>query len=304
MQGLLVYAGSPFLIMKHAFLFLSLMLGAHSFAEVHMTRVDPSLFIHQPKTDFNQISAQDEQLKMHLVQELFNLNLLDHVGTKAYSTDAIFGDYYSRQKHNFWIIDLNSDSVPEIVFSGYSSPDDDREFLEIYSLKKGKGKRIYREVGHLLAYKINPNTNEVLLYHHQYPCCANASHNLNRLRLINGQLQMNKMFFIGKETDLVMPFFPAKSVFGSKYKTAKSGFKLNWSPATVSSNAWKGRTNSNQIATFDSLTVYVELAKKKDWRFVLVKNAPKAEVGNRVINTSNFTATYIYGWARKEDLNN
>ena len=70
------------------------------------------------------------------------------------------------------MIDLNADAIPEIVFSGYSDPSDDREFMEVYSINNGKGERIYREIGHLLAYKSNPNTNEVLLYHHQYPCCG------------------------------------------------------------------------------------------------------------------------------------
>jgi len=296
--------GKSFFIMKHILVVLLLLLCTEVSASVHMTRVDPALFIHQPKTDFTQISIQDEQLKRKLVEDLFNLNLLDHVGTKAYSTDATFPNYYANQKRNFWVIDLNADAIPEIVFSGYSDPSDDREFMEVYSINNGKGERIYREIGHLLAYKSNPNTNEVLLYHHQYPCCANASHNLNRLRLIKGKIKLNKMYFLGKETGLVGPFFPLTSVFTSKYKTAKRSFKLNWSPASVNENAWEGRTNSNQIAIFDSLSIYVELARQKNWRFILVKNPPKAENGNRVINTSNFTSTYIFGWARKEDLNN
>lgn len=293
-----------FLIMKKAILFFLLISGSAVFAEVHMTRVDPALFIHQPQTDFNAVSVQDEALKKNLIEQLFNADLLDHFGTHAYSTDAKFDVYYKSQQMNFWLMDLNADGTPEIVFSGKSDPSDEREFFEIYTLKSGAGKRLCREIGHLLAYKTNPNTNEVLLYHHQYPCCANASHNINRLRLINGKLQQLRYYFIAQEKNLLGSFFPGKSNFETKHKIAKKGFELNWSPEVITENAWRGRTDSNRIAKFDSLTVYVELARKKGWSYILVKNAPVAETGNRVINTGNFTETYIFGWTKREDLNN
>ena len=289
--------------MRNSILCLCLFIGLGVHAEVHMTRINPALVIHNPETDFDQISVQDEKVKRGMVEKLFNADLLDHFGTKAYAVDADFSTYYTKQKDHFWLIDMNADSVPEIVFSGYTDPTDDREYFEVYLWNDGSGKRLCREVGHLLAYKVNSNTNEVLLYHHQYPCCSNASHNLNRLRLIKGKLQQLRSYFLGKEKDMVGPFLPKSSTFTGKYKTSKNAFKLNWSPAIVRTNAWIGRSNSNQIAGFDRLTVYVELAREKDWRFILVKNAPVPENGNRVINTSNFTSTYIYGWVREKDLN-
>jgi len=289
--------------MKNSILFLFLVISSAALAAVHVTRVNPALFIHEPKTDFNSISLQDDQLKRKVLEQLFNAELLDHFGTRAYALNADFEAYFTSQKDNFWLIDLNADSNPEIVFSGKSDPTDEREFFEIYTLKNGSDKRLCREIGHLLAYKTNPNTNEVLLYHHQYPCCANASHNINRIRLVNGKLQQLRYYFIAQDIDLKGSFFPERSSFESKHKVAKNAFTLNWSPDVITTDAWRGRTNSNQIAKFDSSSVYVELGRKKGWSYVLVKNAPVSEPGNRVINTSNFSETYIFGWVKREDLN-
>ena len=289
--------------MKNSIVFFFLAISSSVFATVHVTRVNPALFIHKPQTDFNSVSVQDDVLKRRLIEQLFNADLLDHFGTRAYATDAVFQTYFENQKANFWLMDLDADSSPEIIFSGKSDPTDEREFFEIYTLKNGSGKRLCREIGHLLAYKINPNTKEILLYHHQYPCCANASHNINRMRLVNGKIQQLKYYFIAQETDLKGSFFPESSNFDSKHEIAKSDFVMNWSPEVISEGAWTGRTNSNRIAKFDRLSIYVELARKGGWSYVLLKTAPVDEPGNRVINTSNFSETSIFGWVKRADLN-
>lgn len=290
--------------MKKLIFCLTLACANFVFAEVHMTRVDASLFINKPETDFSKISFVDMELKQKAVQALFDADLLDHFGTKAYDPEAKFESYYAKQKGNFWLIDLNNDKTPEIVFSGIADPSDDREFFEIYVSVKGKYKRLIREIGHLLAYKTHPNTNEILLYHHQYPCCANASHNINRFRLVDNEFQQVRYYFIAKETDLVKPFFPEFSKFNKKSKSSKGGFSLYWSPAVVNTNAWKGRSQINRIAKYDKKSVLYVLAEQKGWLYVLVKSPPQQEQGNMVINTSNFKETGIFGWVEKKDLNN
>lgn len=263
-----------------------------------MPRVEPSLFIHQPRTDFESIQYKDESLKKQLMKELFDADLVDHFGSHAYDLNAKFEAYYERYKNNFYCFDLDRDSIPEIVFSGIFAPEDDREIMEIYSRQRGKLKNVFKQIGHLLAFKIHPNTNEILLYHHQYPCCDNASHNLNRLRFIQGNVKQLKQFFIGKESDLVQPFFPDKSVFTGENYLAKKEIELRWSPAEVEVNAWKGRTPSNQIARYGAGSVYSILGKKGRWKFVLIKAVPLADKKNRVINPDNFTETFVFGWIK------
>lgn len=286
---------------KIVFLSFALTLHLFAFSETHMTRVDPALFIHQPRTDFAAVCTDNPELKRKMVEELFNEDKIDHYGTKAYDPKSVFETYYAKQSNNYYLIDLNADSIPELIFSGFADPADDREYMEVYYSHQGSLKRLYHQVGHLLAFKVHPNTGEILVYHHQYPCCANASHNLNRLRLIDGELQQLRYYFIGKETDLVGPFFPKVSKFDGKFRQSKNGFELRWSPAEVTSKAWTNRSETNSIAKFDSTTVYTVLAKEKGWVFVLVKAAPMSDKKNRVINPDNFSATWIFGWIRKDE---
>lgn len=272
---------------------------ANADASVSMTRVDPRIFIHDPQTDFDAISTTNEALKMKMVEYLFEQDMLDHLGTKAYDSNADFTKYYKQFGPLYRLVDLNRDAIPELLFNGYVAADDDKEYLEIYISEKGTVQRVFREVGHLLAYKIHPNTREVLLFHHQYPCCENASHNLNRLRLVGTKIVELKRYFLGRDHGMVGPFFPKKSVFTGVNKRFKEKTVVYWSPAVVTANAWPGRTAENKVATYDSASVYVVLAREKKWQFVLVKNAPLME-RSRVINPANFTNMWIYGWIRED----
>lgn len=268
-------------------------------ASVTMTRVDPTLFIANPETDLDKVTVTNEALKRSMVKYLFDADLLDHVGTKAYDTQAVFDTYYTQFSALYRLIDLNSDGLPELIFNGFVSSDDDKEYLEIYGTKKGVVTRLFKEIGHVLAYKIQPNTKEVLLYHHQYPCCENASHNLNRLRLIGNELQLQKRYFIGRDSGMVGPFFPKKVQFTSENKRFSKTTKLYWSPAIVTTDAWPRRSQTNVIASYAASSVYTVLAQTKSWSFVLVKSAPMI-TPNNVINPANFLQTWIYGWVVKE----
>lgn len=285
--------------MNKLLLVLSVFITTYVGAEVEMTRVDPRLFIFQPKTNFDSITLSNEALKSKMIEYLFVNDLIDHQGTKAYNPGAQFVSYYKQYKDLYKLMDLNRDGIPELLFNGYVSETDDREHVEIWGSKNGAVYRIYRDIGHLLAYKIHPNTHEILLYHHQYPCCVNASHNLNRLRLIGEKMQLVKRYFLGRDKDMVGPFFPKKSLFTGKFRALKKKTPVYWSPAIVEKHAWKQRSASNRIAHYDSLTVYTILASEKKWQFVLMKGAPTEEK-NLVINPKNFKDTWIYCWIREE----
>lgn len=262
-----------------------------------MTRVNPSIFIHQPLVDFETITVNDESLKEQWVRRLFNEDIINHEGSKAYNSEAKFETYWILYKMNYRLIDINKDGVNELIFNGLISKEDDRERLEIYTIESTKIKRIYDEIGHLLAYKIHPNTKEILLFHHQYPCCVNASHNLNRLRLIDGKFQAVKRYFVGRDTDMKGDFFPKESNFRETFKKTDKITELRWSPEIIEHDAWKNRTQTNLIARYDKDALYTILAKKGKWRFVVVHAVPKDEA-NQVINPANFKEVWIYGWMR------
>lgn len=268
-----------------------------AFGYVEMTRVEAKIFIANPEIDFTKIQIRNEALKAKMVEFLFNNDLIDHVGTKAYDTEALFVNYYKQFGPLYQLIDLNNDKIPELIFNGYSSEEKEKEQLQIFTTIKGEPVSIYNEIGHLLAYKIHPNTKEILLYHHQYPCCENASHNLNRLRLVDSKLVLIKRYFIGRDRGMLGRFFPDKSTFSGKFYYTKSKTCLRWSPEEIDKGAWPRRSEKNIIANYPDSTNYSVLAEKGKWRFVIMHGTPVLEE-NRVINPANFSNTWIYGWIK------
>lgn len=273
------------------------LLGFPLFGSITMSRIDPKLVISNPSIQFDSISLKDEVKLKNAVQFLFEEMLLDHIGSKAYDSKAKFETYFQVFGSNYRLIDLNNDGIPELIFNGFIDIDQENEMLEIYSMKSGVWTETFKGKGNLLAYKIHPNTNEVLLFLHQYPCCNNGSHNLDRLRLIKGKIQVVKKFFIGRDQGMVGPFFPSSTVFEKKYKTLKKNTVLRWSPSKVESNAWSGRTPENIITIYPKGTKYKVLGASKKWLFVLMKGAPE-EGPNVVINPLNFKETWIFGWIK------
>lgn len=274
-------------------------LPAFTFASVDMTRVNAALFIHEPQTDLSAVETKDEALKEKWVRSLFDADKLNHELSKAYATDADFGTYYKTFAARYRLIDLNRDGQPELLFEGMVSTEDDREHVEIYRSEKGSLKKIYDELGHILAYKIQPNTQEVLLFHHQYPCCLNASHNLNRLRLVNGELQAVKRYFLGRNAgDMRGKFFPDAVKFTGKYRETTKTVELRWSGSIIKKDAWVRRAPENVIARYEKGSVYTILGEENGWHFVLMHAAPIQET-SVVVNTANLKETAVYGWIRK-----
>ncbi|WP_341900949.1 hypothetical protein [Fluviicola taffensis] len=277
---------------------LFLGVSMRAFGYVEMTRVDPKIFIASPETDFLKIQVKNETLKAKMVAFLFDNDLIDHIGTKAYDPSALFVNYYQQFGSLYQLIDLNNDRIPELIFNGYPGEEKEKEQLQIFTTIKGELVSVYNEIGHLLAYKIHPNTKEVLLYHHQYPCCENASHNLNRLRLVNNKITFVKRYFLGRDTGMLGKFFPEKSTFSGTFFATKSKTALHWSPEEINQAAWPKRSETNIIANYPDSTAYSVLAEKGKWRFVIMHGTPVAEA-NRVINPSNFSGIWIYGWIKK-----
>lgn len=284
--------------MKHILLTLVLF-PVIAFASVDMTRVDAALFIHEPQTDLSAIETKDAALKEKWVRLLFDGDKLNHELSKAYDTEAHFEAYYKVFGARYRLIDLNRDGQPELLFEGFVAAADDREHVEIYRFEKGALKKIYDELGHILAYKIQPNTQEVLLFHHQYPCCLNASHNLNRLRLIAGGLQMVKRYFLGRNAgDMRGKFFPDEVKFTGKYRETHKTVELRWSGSVIEKDAWVRRAPENIIARYEKGSVYTILGEENGWYFVLMHAEPIQEQ-SVVVNTANLKEMAVYGWIRR-----
>lgn len=289
-----------FYTMKQLLLFLLIAPSAFS-AEIVMPRVDPELFIHHPQTDLDLISVKNEALKVKMVRALFDNDQLDHMDTKAFDPAARFEPYYAKFGRFYRLSDLDNDNTPELIFNSVISEEDDREFLEIYRYEKTRIVNLYKEIGHVLAYKIQPNTGEILLFHHGYPCCANASHNLNRLRLVGGKIRMLKRYFLARERDMKGKFFPDSIRVNKRYNTSYKRLELRWSGEVISKDAWYRRNPDNVIAHYEAPVVYKVLAEEDGWYFVLVNAAPLKEP-SYVINADNLKETWVYGWVDKRKV--
>ncbi|TSJ38994.1 hypothetical protein [Fluviicola chungangensis] len=285
--------------MKSKLIVLFLGFSAWSFGYVEMTRVDAKIFIANPETDFTKIQVKNEALKVKMITFLFDNDMIDHIGTKAYDPTALFVNYYKQFGPLYQLIDLNNDQIPELIFNGYCTEEREKEQLQIFTTIKGELVPVYNKIGHLLAYKIHPNTKEILLYHHQYPCCENASHNLNRLRLIDNRMTLVMRYFVGRDRGMKGHFFPEKSVFSGKFYHTKAKTSLYWSPEVIDQGAWPRRTEKNIIAHYPDSTIYSVLAEKGKWSFVVMHGAPVVEE-NKVINPANFSTTWIYGWIKND----
>lgn len=256
------------------------------------------MFIPQAKTDIERFATIDPKLKEKWVKLLFDLDVVDHYLSKAYNVDAQFDTYYQVFEKNYFLVDMNHDKVPELIFSGRATQEVESEQLAIYAIHENKPTQLFLESGHFFAYLEQPNTKEILVYHHQYPCCENASHNINRLRLVAGKIQKLKRYFVGRDLPMKGSFFPRSSTNTLAFHYTKNDkMPLRWSPEVITENAWKGRSQANVIANYPASSTYKVMSKHGKWLFVLMQNAPMIEE-NRVINPANFNDTWIYGWLK------
>jgi uncharacterized protein YozE (UPF0346 family) len=266
-------------------------------AQVNPSLVDipHEVFVNDGKTNFKNILFQDETIEQK-VKTLHSYNELTH--DLAIRTNN-FDEYWKRYKNQWYLIKFNADQTPLLLFKGIKNTGDEREYIEIYDVDKKRNQRaLYSAVGQLLAYKIHPLTNEVVLYSHKYPCCKSASHNIYRIRRLEDGLKINDRFFVGRDSgDMVGPFFPNKANFSEEYSKLSERTELRWSPAIVNDNAFEERAETNMIINYNEGALYKLLYEKDNWQFVVLFNGI-AEEQSKVLNYTNFKNKGVYGWMK------
>jgi hypothetical protein len=268
-----------------------------------MPRVSAKLFVNKADTNFSAVFKKDDLEIEKKVKRIFDADRLNHEMSKAYDVDASFDVYWKIYKQFWHSIDLNVDGKNELVFSTYQKKIEANELFEIYTLDNGEYKSIYQESGHILCFKIQPNTKEIVLFHHKYPCCSSGSHNINMIRLINGKIVLRKKYFVGFDVNVQGDFFPKKSNYSAKYHYLNEVKKLRWSNLAVTKNA-SAFSQNNIVAEFDVKTPYKVLFKSKKWTYVVMYGVPlKKREGVGFLNFENFKDVHVYGWIyNKEEL--
>ena len=266
-----------------------------SFSKVDMPRVSAAIFVNGGLTDFSILfKSTDSELKTK-VQVLFDEDCLDHPFSKAYDENATFQNYWQSNEKLWHSLDINKDGVNELIFQSELNSNES-ESIEIYSLKSKKYKLIFGDSGHLLAYKIHPNTKEIILFHHKYPCCSASSHNINMVRLVGGEIILRKKYFVARKEGMKGDFFPQKVRYTPKYYALNRNTVVRWSPEIIDKKA-SDAFSSNSIATYPTGVQYRVLAEEKGWKYVLLCGIPlKKEAGKGIISAENFTDTHVFAW--------
>ena len=289
--------------MKKISLFLLFAISISSYqAQVNpnLVSIPHEVFVNDGKSDFDKILSQDTSIE-EKVKILHSLNELSHDLTVQTNS---FDEYWEQYKSQWFYVSFNKNKSPFLLFKGLKNDTDEREYVEIFDLEKERNFRgLFSDVGVLLAYKIHPLTNEVILYVHKYPCCKSASHNIYRLRRVEDGLKINDRFFVGRDSgDMVGPFFPKKVDFSDKYYKLGEKTEVRWSPAVVDENAFDNWAETNLIIHYNEGALYKTLYEKNDWQFVVFFNGI-AEEQSRVLNYTNFKTKGVYGWIKVMNTN-
>lgn len=257
--------------------------------------IPESIFVNEGKTDFNNIFITNESELNENVNQLFDDDVLNHEYSKAFDLNSKFVDYWLKQKQFWHLIDLNHDGVNEMFYSNDNLQAEDISF-EIYVKANNKYVARYFEKGKLIAYKIHPKTNEIILFRHQYPCCSNISHNIEMVRFLNNNFHLRKKYFVARPDEMKTKLFPSKVNYKSNYHYLKEESKIRWSAEVIKEKAAR-TSNENVISKFPKGSVYKVLSIEKGWKYVLMCSEPSKET-NRIINPANFVNTHIYGWIK------
>ena len=260
-----------------------------------MPRVSAAIFVNGGLTDFSILfKSTDSELKSK-VQVLFDEDCLDHPFSKAYDQNATFQHYWQSNEKLWYSLDMNKDGVNELIFQSELNSNES-ESIEIYSLKSKKYKLIFGDSGHLLAYKIHPNTKEIILFHHKYPCCSASSHNINMVRLVGGEIILRKKYFVARNECMKGDFFPQKVRYTPQYFMLQRNTIVRWCPEIIDEKA-SDAFSTNSIATYPKGVQYRILAEEKGWKYVLLCGIPlKKEAGKGIISAENFTDTHVFAW--------
>jgi hypothetical protein len=275
-----------------------LLLGSAGFvsASPSMIRVDATTFVNGGREDFESIFKNDPAKLKQSVKQLFDQETILHAGTRGYDLEASFEAYYRLQQNQYHLVDLNQDGTDEVIFNGYINPNDDMEYLEIFAIKNGKFEVVHQEVGHILAFKIHPNTGEIVLFQHKYPCCNARSHNIYQLRLIAGVIQVHTKYFLGRDSDMKGTFFPQEVKYGPKYKTLEKNTLVRWSKEIIEKGAAPDAP-TNAIIHYPAGTRYKLLASENGFDYVLLCGPPVIET-SLVVNAENLSKMHLFAWIK------
>ncbi len=268
-------------------------------AIVIMPRVEAGLFINAPRTDFDSIFIDKPNELKNAVEWLFDKDKLSHDWTKSLNLSFEFPKYWSLFKDKWHLVDMNQDGNPELLFSGQPYANDEKEMFSVYANYGSVWKEMFWDDGHLLAYKIHPRTQEILLYHHRYPCCSQSTHAITRLRFLKNKIYQLKKYFLARDRDMQGQFFPSKSRFPLNYKELKKTTMLYWSKGKIMDKALMF-IKTNEIIHYPSGTVYKVLAQEGKWKYALMYTPPISEQ-SPVVNAANLTNVKYFGWIEEED---
>lgn len=268
-------------------------------AKAVMPTINPSLFINGGNADlFTLYKPSDSPSVKNKIEKLFNEDQFDHPFSKAYDSEATFNLYWEKNKLFWHTVDLNRDGKDELIYQPIANNQEEIEFVEIYLPKKGSYQLLYKESGNFIAYKIHPHTHEIILFHHDYPCCTNASHTINMVRLVRGKIKSRKKYFLARDEGMKGNFFPEKVTFKSNYHLLQKQTIVRWSSDKITRNAW-GMYHENKLANYPKGTPYRILAKKGRWQYVEICGEPKINKNKPyqfVINSINFNDVPVFGW--------
>jgi hypothetical protein len=268
--------------------------------EIFLTDVPSDVFVNGGRTDFDAIINQEDVALE--VEQLFKRGVLFHDYTLEIHPNSNFKTYWSVFQKRWFAVDLNNDGVIELIMIGKVTAMEEKEYLEIW-VKDADDiyQKNFAEVGKPLAYKFQPNTGEIVLFHHRYPCCYSASHNIIELRLLNGKIKQRDRYFLGRDDGkMVGPFYPDKVNYTDQVNYLKVITPVYWSPAVVEQHAFPNYTETNLIIHYNAGATYHELHRENDWAFVLLHSGIMEEP-SMVINALNFIHRPVYGWIMIDD---
>lgn len=256
------------------------------------------VFVNGGATKLDSVLLQTETKSS--VKEIFDQQILYHDYTLEVHPNSNFETYWSVFEPRWSKVDLNNDGTFELIMRGKNTVLDEKEYVEIYKKTDDSWEKIYSEVGRLLAYKIHPNTGKIILYHHRYPCCNSASHNIFTVRLLNGKIHTTSRFFVGRDTgDMIGPFFPDEVNHTSSYEKLVEMTALRWSPSEITEDAFTNYSETNIIVHYSEGGLFKRLYSKDGWSFVLMYSNIVIEPAI-VINPANFVYKPVYGWIQDE----
>lgn len=259
-----------------------------------LPRIPMTELVENIDTTISVFQKKQKKIKP-LVQALFVSDKLDHEFSKAYDISATFEKYWSKMGQKWFLVDLDGNKVDELIFSGAIVQTDPKEYIQIYIKSNSTYKQVFWDDGHFAGFVKHPNTKEIILVHHRYPCCYSASHNINKMRLVQGEFKMDKRLLLARDQGMKgSQFFPKKSTFESKIQLLKKEMPLYWSAEVIDSGAF-AYSEKNQVSVFPAGTSYQVLSRNGRWVYVMVLDAPP-NLPSNIINPANLTETKLMGW--------